>query len=177
MRIIAGSLGGRTFASPGSAQTHPMSQKARGALFNALGDISGLSVLDAFAGSGGLSFEAVSRGAAGVVAIDSDRLAQKTIEQNSATLDIAGEVKLVKASVNTWLATNPKAQFDIVLCDPPYDNLQPNLLIQIADHVKPGGLIIFSLPPTADFSLDTNYQLLTTKSYGDARLAFYRRIS
>ncbi|MGH7237496.1 MAG: RsmD family RNA methyltransferase, partial [Candidatus Saccharimonadales bacterium] len=50
MRIIAGSLGGQLFAAPRGAATHPMSQKVRGGLFNVLGDISGLSVLDAFGG-------------------------------------------------------------------------------------------------------------------------------
>ena len=72
MRIIAGYLGGRQFNSPRSNRTHPMSDKARGGLFNALGDISGLTVLDAFAGSGALSFEAISRGAESVIAVDID---------------------------------------------------------------------------------------------------------
>jgi 16S rRNA (guanine966-N2)-methyltransferase len=67
MRVVAGSLKGRIFNEPSGHQTHPMSEKVRGALFNALGDIEGLSVLDAFAGSGALSFEAVSRGAKSVV--------------------------------------------------------------------------------------------------------------
>jgi len=52
MRIIAGSLGGRSFDSPQSRRTHPMSDKIRGALFSSLGEIVGLSVLDAYAGSG-----------------------------------------------------------------------------------------------------------------------------
>lgn len=177
MRIIAGSLGGRAFASPGTHKTHPMSDKVRGALFNMLGDLSGMSVLDAFAGSGGLSFEAVSRGAAHVVAIDSDRLAQKTIAENSKALGLAGKVKLIKASANAWLTTNPDVQFDVILCDPPYDNVQPNLLARLAERLKPGGLIVFSLPPTSSITLPAGYQSLATKSYGDATLAFYRRIS
>ena len=64
MRIIAGSLGGRVFKAPSGHRTHPMSEKIRGAIFNALGDISDLTVLDAFTGSGALCFEAVSRGVA-----------------------------------------------------------------------------------------------------------------
>jgi 16S rRNA (guanine966-N2)-methyltransferase len=85
MRIIAGRLGGRHFASPQGRRTHPMSDKMRGALFNALGDIDGLSVLDAFAGSGALAFEAVSRGAGHAVAIDVDKSAQRAIAENIST--------------------------------------------------------------------------------------------
>ena len=64
MKVVAGSRGGRNFASPHNNRTHPMSDKVRGALFNALGDLDGLSVLDAYAGSGACSLEAASRGAA-----------------------------------------------------------------------------------------------------------------
>ena len=71
MRVIAGRLGGRLFDSPHTRRTHPMSDKARGALFNMLGDIEGMHVLDPFAGTGALSFEAISRGAASALAIAS----------------------------------------------------------------------------------------------------------
>src|SRR3954464_3149409 len=98
MRIIAGRLGGRQFNSPKGHRTHPMSEKGRGALFNALGDISGLTVLDAFAGSGALSFEAISRRAASVLAIDSDKNAQRAIAENIASLGLSRQVKLIKTS-------------------------------------------------------------------------------
>ena len=70
MRIIAGDLKGREFKSPRGRTTRPMSEKTRGALFNTLGDIEGLSVLDGFAGSGALVFEAISRGAVSALAIE-----------------------------------------------------------------------------------------------------------
>nr|MBP9820948.1 RsmD family RNA methyltransferase [Candidatus Saccharibacteria bacterium] len=60
MRIIAGFLGGRLIESPHNNKTHPMSEKMRGALFNSLGDINGLTFLDAFAGTGACGFEAIS---------------------------------------------------------------------------------------------------------------------
>src|SRR5262245_30096392 len=105
MRIIAGRLGGRLFESPHTSRTHPMSDKARGALFNVLGDINDLSVLDPFAGTGALSFEAVSRGAAHATAIESDRLAQKVIQGNISSLGLQNQVKLVRAQANAWLQT------------------------------------------------------------------------
>lgn len=176
MRVIAGRLGGRLFDSPGTHKTHPMSDRVRGALFNVLGDISGLTVCDAFAGSGALSFEAASRGAGSVVAIDSDRVAQKTIEQNIAKLRLGDTVKLVKASAGAWASTNPDATFDLVLCDPPYDNLQPELLQRLAGHVKSGGIIVFSLPPKQEIGLQaTSYKQVVAKDYGDAQLLFFVR--
>ncbi|HVS58935.1 MAG TPA: 16S rRNA (guanine(966)-N(2))-methyltransferase RsmD [Candidatus Saccharimonadales bacterium] len=175
MRIIAGTLGGRQFSSPHGHRTHPMSDKARGGLFNALGDIEGLQVLDAFAGTGALGYEALSRGAASVVAIESDRSAQTTIAQNISDLGLSTQIKLVKASANAWL-TFSNDVFDIALLDPPYDDLQLTLLTKLAERAKPGGVIVLSLPPTAEFALpESSYELLKQKSYGDIQLVFYRR--
>ena len=175
MRIIAGRLGGRNFASPRGHRTHPMSDKIRGALFNALGDIDGLSVLDAFAGSGALSYEAISRGAASALAIDSDQSAQQAIAGNVASLGLSNQIKLIKASATAWLSTTDE-NFDIVLCDPPYDDPQLKLLERLAERTKPNGLAVFSLPPSVKLDLSDSYELLQTKDYGDARLVFYRRL-
>jgi 16S rRNA (guanine966-N2)-methyltransferase len=173
MRIIAGKLGGRQFRSPQGHRTHPMSDKMRGGLFNSLGDIVGLNVLDAFAGSGALAFEAVSRGAASALAIDTDINAQRAIQENIEALGVGRQVKLIRSSVRAWLRTSDHL-FDIVIADPPYDKPQEDLLEALARQVKPGGLVIFSLPPTARILLDDSYSLLTIKPYGDGQLTFYR---
>jgi 16S rRNA (guanine966-N2)-methyltransferase len=175
MRIIAGRLGGRTFQAPTGHKTHPMSDKVRGALFNALGDIEGLSVLDAFAGSGAIGFEAISRGAGHVVAVDSDRQAHRAIKTNIHQLGLSKDVKLVSASVSAWLSTTDQA-FDIVICDPPYDDVKPSLLVRLAERCQPGGIAVFSLPPQTHIKLASNYELLSDKNYGDAELRFYRRL-
>lgn len=175
MRVIAGRLGGRNFASPHGHRTHPMSDKIRGALFNALGDIEGLTVLDAFAGSGALSFEAVSRGAGHVTAIDSDKSAQRTIAENIANLDLQEKVKLISASANAWLETSGD-NFDVVLLDPPYDNVRHGLLRRLAHRTNQGGVIVISLPPDDNFHLDGDFDVVTEKDYGDAKLVFCRRV-
>jgi 16S rRNA (guanine966-N2)-methyltransferase len=174
MRVIAGSLGGRTFESPHSNRTHPMSDKMRGALFNILGDIEGLIVLDAFAGTGALCFEAVSRGAAEALAIEQDRSAQRIIAANSSSLGIGRKVKLIKASAGSWSQTNEKVQFDIVLCDPPYDDLQPNLLQRLAAHCKPSGIFVLSWPADIPLPQFDTLQILQQRTYGDATLVFYK---
>ncbi|HVX58426.1 MAG TPA: 16S rRNA (guanine(966)-N(2))-methyltransferase RsmD, partial [Candidatus Saccharimonadales bacterium] len=167
MRIIAGNLKGREFKSPHGHKTHPMSDKIRGALFNVLGDVEGLTFLDAFAGSGALAFEAISRGAASALAIDNDRNAARALAENIQELKL-GNVKAVQASASAWSENNQDAKFDIVLLDPPYDNLQDNLLEKLADrHVKPGGLAVLSYPGSLE-ALDLGFEIAAVKSYGDS---------
>jgi 16S rRNA (guanine966-N2)-methyltransferase len=175
MRIIAGSLGGRQFASPHGNRTHPMSDKVRGALFNALGDISGLRVLDAFAGTGALSYEAISRGAADAVAIDNDKHAQRTLTENVRNLGLQKQVQVIKASAAAWLSTTDE-YFDIVFCDPPYDDLQVSSMQKLAEQVKKDGLLVLSLPPGHEYAFGDAFEHVQTKHYGDATLVFYRRI-
>jgi 16S rRNA (guanine966-N2)-methyltransferase len=174
VRIIAGRLGGRTFDSPKGFKTHPMSDKMRGALFNVLGDIEGLTVLDAFAGSGALSFEAVSRGAARVLAVDSDRNAQKTIAENIKALRLGAQVKLIKASVSAWLATNLDVRFDLVLCDPPYNDLQPNLIKRLPSTLAPTGTLVLSWPPQQAAPDFADLTQVESRNYGDSTLLFYQ---
>lgn len=175
MRVIAGRLGGRLFGSPHSYRTHPMSDKARGALFGILGDIQGMYVLDPFAGTGALSFEAISRGAAGAVAIEADRQAQKVITANIASLGLIHEVKLVGGTANSWLGKNKRKTFDIVLCDPPYSDLQYDLIERLERSVKPGGIFIVSWPSSGDLPRFSDLTLVEQRTYGDMQLVFYRR--
>jgi len=173
MRIIAGTLGGRQFDSPSGHRTHPMSEKVRGAIFNMLGDVSGLSVADLFAGSGAASFEAISRGASSAVAIEADKAAALTITQNITQLQLQGRVSVRKMFVHSWL-NRTNDQFDIVIADPPYDDLPYKTLDALPKVVKPGGILVYSLPPTARLVLGGSCQKLAEKSYGDATLTFYR---
>lgn len=174
MRVIAGTLGGRLFDSPGTQRTHPMSDKMRGALFNILGELTGLAVLDAFGGSGALAFEAVSRGATSVLVLEQDRLAQKTITRNLRALNLRRVVTLVSVAAGPWLTTNEGKQFDIVLCDPPYDELQQNLLGRLAERVKPNGIFVLSYPADQPKPEFRSLELIRQQLYGNAQLLFYR---
>lgn len=173
MRIIAGSLKGRHIAETHGHRTHPMSEKIRGALFNALGDIEGLTAFDAFTGTGAVAVEAISRGAARVIAIDSDKEAYKTASRNAGGLNI----KVTQANVSSWSDNTPDAQFDIVVADPPYDDVKTSLLEKLAMHTKKGGVFVISVPPIFIIKMSEDFELLATKQYGDAKLEFYRRIS
>lgn len=175
MRVIAGRLGGRNFESPKTHRTHPMSDKVRGALFNALGDLTGLTVLDAFAGSGACSIEAISRGAASVLAIDIDVEAVKTIAENLRQLGLEGIITLRRKNISGWSRNNQTSQFDVVLADPPYDDIRPDVLERLSAHVTPGGLYVLSWPGNEAVREFKGLEMISHKTYGDAQLVFYRK--
>jgi len=177
MRIIAGRLGGRQFTSPKNTKTHPMSDKVRGAIFNSLGDISNLSVLDAFSGSGALSYEAASRGASSVVAVESDRNAIVAIKRNIQDLDLSRVIKPINVKVNVWLEASPPEKFDVILADPPYDNLSDSSIRSLLPRLTPNGILVLSWPPKQNNPKFENMQQIKTKNYGDSSLVFYRRVS
>lgn len=177
MRVISGKLKGRNFDSVPGHRTHPMSEKIRGAIFNALGDIDGLSVLDAYAGTGALSFEAISRGAGDVIAIDADSKASSVITSNITKLGLEDQMQSVRAFSKAWSRRHPNQKFDIVLLDPPYDNYELKELLGLVKHAKEGGIIVISLPPESGFLLgESKQELLSVKNYGDAELFFYRQL-
>lgn len=175
MRVIAGSLGGQPFESPKSFKTHPMSEKIRGAIFNALGDLSGLSVLDAFAGSGAIAIEAISRGAATAVAVDSDQSAVNTITVNIRSLKITNKLHVVKAPIHSWLQTQQYGVFDIVFADPPYNDAQLSSVAELTAVVPSSGLLVLSLPPTITPPAYDNFSVVKHKQYGDATVIIYQK--
>lgn len=176
MRVIAGVLGGQVVQEAHGRKTHPMSEKVRGALFNILGDIDGLTFLDAFAGSGALSIEAISRGAKHVVAIDQDRAAHTTLDKNIIEHHLQKQIDAVRANTGGWSIHNMEKKFDILLLDPPFDDLQENLLAtMIKRHIKKGGLAVLSCPGKYAAPEFDKTEIITEKSYGDAKLVFYRK--
>jgi 16S rRNA (guanine966-N2)-methyltransferase len=174
MRVIAGRLGGRNFESPRTHRTHPMSDKVRGALFNTLGELYGLTVLDAFAGSGACSIEAVSRGAASVLAIDIDAEAVKTIAENVRLLGLEDTITVRRKNISGWSRNNQDKRFDVVLADPPYNDIRPDVLERLSVHVRPGGLFVLSWPGSEPIRNFVGLEIVSHKTYGDAQLVFYR---
>lgn len=175
MRVIAGWLGGRVFASPHGHRTHPMSEKTRGGIFGVLGDIKGLTVLDAFAGSGALSIEAISRGAKTALAIEVDKNAHRTITENCEALGITDRVKAVRAFTNAWSTRHQSQRFDLVFADPPYDNVPYRDLKILPRHLKESGTLVLSWPGGEEPLKFDGLSVVQTKNYGDAQLVFYQK--
>lgn len=174
MRIISGYLKGRNFEAPKGHRTHPMGDKPRGALFSVLGDISGLTVLDAFSGSGALAIEAISRGAASATAVELDKEAYLTIVANVEKLQLKDKIMVLRKNVSGWSRNNQHKQFDIVLADPPYDDINPTILLKLIGQVKPGGLFVLSWPSNEVARHFEGLELITVKKYAHAQLVFYR---
>lgn len=176
MRVIAGRLGGQVFASPHGHRTHPMSEKARGALFNALGDIEGLGVLDAFAGSGAIAIEAISRGALEAVAVERDAAAIRTIRENVRSLKLEDQVRIAGQGVTSWSQTHTGERFAIVIADPPYDAIHLPSLEALLEHVEESGLFVLSWPGNAAVPAFGGFSEVKSKNLGDIQLVFYRKI-
>jgi len=123
-RIIAGEHGGRRLAAPAGAGTRPTSDRVREAFFSTLAtmtDLEGARFADLFAGSGAVGLEAVSRGAAFALLVESDPKAARTIRENVAVLRLGAAARLVAAKVAQVLAGPPEGgPFDVVFADPPY---------------------------------------------------------
>ena len=153
-----------------------MSERARGALFNSLGTLTqDAEVLDAFAGTGAIGLEALSRGAAGVTFIERDRIAQKILSANITTLNVEDQTKLIKTSVASWLNTVGDLQFDLIFADPPYQDTQFSTVEKLLGLLKPNGLMVLSHPGRGEVPTKTGVVVVDNRSYGNAFLTFYRR--
>lgn len=120
MRIISGDYGGRPLKTVAGKTTRPTSDKVRGAMFNMIGPyFHGGHVLDLFAGSGGLSIEAVSRGMAQATLVERDRQAQAVIRENIAMTKQASKFQLLPMEAKQALQLL-QGPFDLVFLDPPY---------------------------------------------------------
>lgn len=175
MRVISGRLGGQNFEAPHGHRTHPMSEKVRGAIFGALGDINGLTVLDPFSGSGALAIEAISRGAEQAVAVEVDKGAHTIIQKNIDKLGINKQIKVVRAYANAWSTRHQIQKFDLIFLDPPYDKIPFRDLNSMPRHLKNDGVLVLSWPAKADWYPFAGLELMQSKSYGDATLHFYKK--
>ena len=118
MRVIAGSAGGLQLKVPRTG-VRPTMDRVKAAIFSSLGEkVIGARVLDLFAGAGGLGIEAMSRGAASAVFVESNRNAARAIERNLAIVAVNGRVQIQDVFDFLKYATG---HFDIIFADPPYE--------------------------------------------------------
>ena len=138
-RIVAGVAGGRRIDVPPGRGTRPTSDRAREALFSAVGaalDLAGANVLDLYAGSGAVGFEALSRGAGHVLLVESDPKAVRTLRANDRALGLPG-AEIRAGPVQRLVAEAAPQAYDLVFADPPYalpaEELQ-RVLVDLETH-------------------------------------------
>lgn len=185
VEITGGEFKGRKLVTPG-ASTHPMGSREKIAIFNILGNqINGADVLDAYAGSGALGLEALSRGAESVTFIDKAPGARRAIKHNISELEAEEECTLMPMRIEEYAQANcppggPRPEnfyvmekFDIIIADPPYDNFDPRAIDDISYYLKPGGTLILSHPgPAPRFMF---IDLEKTKKYAGANISVYTK--
>ena len=166
IKITSGILRGRKINTPGGA-THPMGERERLALFNMIVDsIPGASVLDAFAGSGALGIEALSRGASSVVLIEKNAKACSVIRDNLRELGL--EVDVFQGDVVNFTTDN---KFDLILADPPYDKFDINEVKHLLKFLRGGGVLVLSHPKEAPDL--PGLMLLKSRKYAGATISVY----
>ena len=176
MRVIAGALKGRKLDAPDWEGLRPTSDKLRETIFNILAPrIDGARVLDAYAGTGAIGIEALSRGAAHVTFIEQDRRAAALIAGNLEKCRIADGYAIIGASVLQGVERlRGEPAFDVILLDPPYASDIQDVLQQLGEIVKPGGVVVLeharkSAPSAAPGRLTRVREVRS----GDSALTFY----
>lgn len=145
MRIVAGQWRGRVLVAPKGSDTRPTSDRVREALFSALqsrmGGLDGIAVLDPFAGSGALVFEALSRGAERAVVIESDRQARDAITRNATRLGCSGRISISDGNAFRLARSGVRGgPFTLLFLDPPY-RIVPAQVSQLMQDLAASGAL------------------------------------
>lgn len=185
MRIVSGEFRGKALATPAGETTRPTSDRARQAIFNILehapwsDGVGGRRVIDLFAGSGALGFEALSRGAAFCLFVETDEAARGAIRENVDTLGLFGRTRVHRRDA-TQLGVRPGADgpaFELAFLDPPYARgLGETALARLAEGgwLAPGAIVVLERGAgEPDFAADS-YEKLDARDYGAARVHFLR---
>ena len=180
IRVIAGKYGGRKIDAPdfSNSRTKPMGERIRNAMFNRIGEeIRGARVLDAFAGTGSVGLEALSRGASFVTFVERDKIAQKILQKNVLSLGAENESEIIRTTVNNWLETAEPEMYDIILADPPYHDLQLSTVSRLFGLLKPKGLMVLSHTGRGEGpNLENSIVVVDNRSYGEAHLTKFLRL-
>ena len=182
-RIVGGAAGGRRIAVPPGSGTRPTADRVREALFSSLesefGSFHGLAVLDLYAGSGAIGLEALSRGAATAVLVESDRRAADVIAANIKVVDLPG-AKLLTRPVEKVTAGDAPARFDLVFADPPYKLETAELQDVLTDLAARGwladdALVVVERGKREPWEWPEGFAALRDRKYGEARLWYGHR--
>ncbi|MCX2723850.1 16S rRNA (guanine(966)-N(2))-methyltransferase RsmD [Roseibium salinum] len=180
MRIVAGRYKGAALAAPKSQDTRPTSDRLRETIFNILAhgldvDLDGARVLDLFAGTGALGFEAISRGARHCTFIEEGAEARGAIRRNMETLGLNGAAKIFRRDAVRLGSAGTIEPFDLVFADPPYGKgLGEKALASAAagGWLKPGAVCVLEERASADIEIPDGFSGLDRRKTGDSQVVF-----
>jgi 16S rRNA (guanine966-N2)-methyltransferase len=186
MRIIGGAFSGRTLIAPKGRDTRPTADRTRESVFNILAhrdefDFESARVIDLFAGSGAIGFEAMSRGAAFCLFVETDAAARGAIRDNIEALGLFGKTRLHRRSA-TMLGPKPAGvggPFTLAFLDPPYgmDLCRPALeALKSGDWLETGALVVVEQGERETPIVSDGFEEFDRRVYGAAQVGFYRFI-
>jgi 16S rRNA (guanine966-N2)-methyltransferase len=182
MRIVGGRLRSRPIAGPKGPGLRPSADRLRESLFNILqhgyGDpITGARVLDLFAGTGALGIEAVSRGAAFALFVDSGAEARALLRNNVEALALGGISKVYRRDATDLGPAHPMEPFSLVFLDPPYGkSLAEKALASLRNGgwLAPGALLVVEEAKAAGFSAPEGFEEVERRAYDETEFVFLR---
>jgi 16S rRNA (guanine966-N2)-methyltransferase len=185
MRIVAGALKGRAITAPEGQGTRPTSDRARQAIFNILEHapwaegLDGARVIDLYAGSGALGYEALSRGASFALFVETDDAARGAIRENMDAYGLFGRSRVHRRSA-TDLGLRPGSSgeaFTLAFLDPPYrQGLGEQTLARLLEGgwLAPGAIVVFERGVDEPEIETPGYERLDAREWGAARVLFLR---
>jgi len=185
MRIVGGAHKGARIAAPGSLDVRPTTDRTREAVFNILAHgiedfaLEGARVLDAFAGTGALGLEALSRGAAFCLFIEQASAARGTIRRNIETLGLTGHTKLWRRDATRLGSCETLAPFDLMFADPPYGKGFGEAAIGSAlagGWLADNAVIVLEESVKAEIAAPQGLAALDKRRYGDTEIHMFRKV-
>lgn len=180
MRVIGGKARGRRLKVPKGQAVRPTSDRVKEALFNILShDLSGIKLLDLFAGTGNVSIEAISRGAAEAILIDSSDKSGKVIRENLRRLGFTDRATVRVAPVSQALRSLARQgeSFDVIFLDPPYQRNWVKACLEAIERaslLRASGTLVVEHSAREDSGAEYGSLILKDqRKYGDTWLSFF----
>ncbi|SON54632.1 Ribosomal RNA small subunit methyltransferase D [Hartmannibacter diazotrophicus] len=182
MRIVGGRFRGHGLASPTSNAIRPTSDRLRESLFNILehsfdDPVTDARVMDVFAGTGALGFEAMSRGAKACLFVEEAVEARGLIRRNQESLGLMGATRIFRRDATRMGSVGPAEPYTLAFLDPPYGKgLAEKALSSLiaGGWLKPGALIVVEEAAAADLTLPGEIELLDERTFGETQIRFGR---